>query len=304
MDGNATCGECHDFSENIKAKMIQYDASVHATGGTFERNSSSCAPCHTSKGFREVLETGEQRTAASISDPTPVNCYTCHNIHQTYTTDDWALATIDPVTHWQGGAVYDGGTGNLCANCHQSRVTDPFPDATSPNGDFTISSFRFGPHHGPQSNLLLGVSGYDVSDTQHPHFSGELNSCVNCHLAEAYGSQAGGHNMGVAYGYHGSTELLTAGCLNCHMDEDQMLANTEAFYAEIEADLETLWNMLVEAGVGDPENPHYAVEGTHTNAQAGAFYNYKYIEEDRSKGLHNPFYTRAMLDAAMEALSK
>jgi hypothetical protein len=304
-DGNATCGQCHDFSETIKAKMVQWEASLHRTGGTFERNGTSCAPCHVSKGFREVLETGLQATAEAISNPTPVNCYTCHNIHQTYESADWALASTAPVTHWQGGTVYDGGgNGNLCANCHQSRVTDPFPDAGNPGGNFEITSFRFGPHHGPQSNLLLGVGGYGVAArASHPHFNADNGSCIGCHMAEPFGSQAGGHNMAVVYDYHGGDHLLVEGCLACHTDEDQLLENTEEFYAEIEADMAELWQMLVDAGVGDPDNATYAVTGTHTNAAAGAFYNFKYIEEDKSKGLHNPTYTRNMIDAAKSALS-
>ena len=304
MDGNATCGQCHNFSETIKSRMVQWEASLHATGGTFERNSSSCAPCHTSKGFREVVETGMQETGASISNPTPVNCYTCHNIHQTYEVEDWGLATTDPVTHWQGGSSYDGGNGNLCANCHQSRVTSPFPDDGNPGGDFEITSFRFGPHHGPQSNLLLGVGGYDLADVQHPHFNADNGSCIGCHMAEPYGDQAGGHNMSVSYGYHGGTELLVDGCLDCHTDEDQLIENTEEFIAEIEADMEELWQMLVDAGIGDSTNATYAVTGTHTNAAAGAFYNFKYIEEDKSNGIHNPTYTRQMIEAAKDALSK
>jgi hypothetical protein len=304
MDGNATCGECHDFSENIKAAMVQYEASLHATGGTFERNGTSCAPCHVSKGFREVVETGMQSTGTAISNPTPVNCYTCHNIHQSYTADDWALATIDPVTHWQGGSVYDGGTGNLCANCHQSRVTEPFPDAGNPGGDYTIGSFRFGPHHGPQSNMLLGSGGYDVSAGPNAHFGGDLNSCVVCHMAEPIGDKAGGHNMAAAYEQYGQKEYLTAGCLECHSNEDQLIANTEELIAEIEAEMETLWQMLVEAGVGDPENEYYAVEGSHSNAAAGAFYNFKYVYEDQSHGVHNPAFTRALIQAAKDALNE
>lgn len=304
IDGNATCGQCHNFSETIESKMVQWEASLHRTGGTFERNSTSCAPCHVSKGFREVLETGQQETAEAISNPTPVNCYTCHNIHQTYAVEDWALATTEPVTHWQGSTTYDGGNGNLCANCHQSRVTDPFPDDGSPNGNFEITSFRFGPHHGPQSNLLLGVGGYDLAEASHPHFNADNGSCIGCHMAEPYGDQAGGHNMALGYQYHGHTELLVEGCMDCHTDEDQLKANTEEFIAEIEADMEELWQMLVDAGVGDPDNPTYAVTGTHTNAQAGAFYNFKYIEEDKSKGIHNPTYTRNMIQAAKDALSK
>lgn len=302
-DGNATCGQCHDFSETIKAKMVQYATSLHATGSAFERNGTSCAPCHTSKGFRERIETGLMETAENISNPTPPNCYTCHNIHQSYTADDWTLATAEAVVHWQGGTTFDGGTGNLCANCHQARVTDPFPDAANPGGTYTVSSSRFGPHHGPQSNLLLGVGGYGVSGAvAHPHMNAE-NTCVTCHMAEAYGSQAGGHNMGAAYDYHGSTEPLTAGCLGCHPDEDGLIEDLEEFKMEMEEDLATLYQMLVDEGIANPETG-LANTGDYTNAVAGAYFNYIYLEEEASMGVHNPTYAKDLIEAAMDALSK
>ena len=34
-DGTATCGQCHDSGEAFLAKVIQWEASTHATGGNF-----------------------------------------------------------------------------------------------------------------------------------------------------------------------------------------------------------------------------------------------------------------------------
>ena len=77
-DGNATCGVCHDFSETVETKILQWNNSVHATGGNYERNTTECAVCHTSQGFKERILTGAHETAADISDPANINCYTCH----------------------------------------------------------------------------------------------------------------------------------------------------------------------------------------------------------------------------------
>ena len=311
-DGTATCGQCHNSGEDFLAKVVQWESSIHATGGNFERNWTSCAPCHTSMGFREVLETGESTTAEAISDPTPINCYTCHKVHETYTADDWELRTVEPVTFLEGEAIFDYATANLCANCHQSRKASPYPELAEGTIEFPEgTSYRWGPHHGPQSNLFAGIgksgayelgSGYENSW----HTNNLEDACKTCHMAEAYGDQAGGHTFAMGYEYHGHTVLNTAGCLvsGCHTNEDNLLASVEAKKVEIDGLLADLKNLLETNGIMDTvDHPGYLnVPGTYPNELAGAFYNYKVIAEDRSHGLHNYKYTKTLLENSIAAI--
>jgi hypothetical protein len=46
------------------------------------------------------------------------------------------------------------------------------------------------------------------------------------------------------------------------------------------------------------------VPGTWDQAQATALWNYGVIHEDASRGVHNPTYVNALLDAAFEALGQ
>jgi hypothetical protein len=306
-DGTATCGVCHNFSEELTAKIAQYNKSTHATGVTsFEGNREACAPCHTSKGFREVLETDTTVTAAPISNPTQPNCYTCHNIHQTYSATDWALATTDPVTFrfnaGNPGMTFDGGSGNLCANCHQARTISPYPDAANLTGTVTFTSFRYGPHYGVQSQVVSGQAGFELGfdgAVTHAHSAIE-NTCITCHLAEPFGQLAGGHQMGMYIEEEGAYNF--AGCLECHTDEEALAENTEELMTEVTT-LETqLWDLLVTEGIADPNNVGYAVPGTYTNLVTGAFLNYKFVHHDRSKGVHNPTFTKTLLENSIEAL--
>ncbi|HEY9114294.1 MAG TPA: hypothetical protein VIN10_06310, partial [Bacteroidales bacterium] len=150
-DGTSGCIQCHDNSQNIESRYLQWSQSGHALNGDYERNSTSCAPCHTSQGFLERMAAGTQVTSATIDNPMPPNCYACHQIHETYTSADLNLTYDAPVVYWfnpGGEATPDFGTGNLCANCHQSRISDPFPTVGSTE-TYTITSYRWGPHHGP-----------------------------------------------------------------------------------------------------------------------------------------------------------
>jgi hypothetical protein len=301
-DGTSGCIKCHDDSQSIFAAGIQWETSVHATGGNFERNSTDCAPCHTSQGFIEVCETGAMTTAEAINNPAPVNCYTCHKIHETYTEEDWALTSPEPVAFWINGVVSDQGKANQCAKCHQPRIPDPLP---APGGeDVTIGSPYWGPHHGPQAAVFAGTGGYEVAGsmayTNSKHTDMVENSCVDCHMATAYGTQAGGHTMGTSYAYHGHMVVNEAGCVACH-EGDDLNAMIETAAAAIDEKLAGLRSLLLEQGVLDSSN--HAIPGAMTADQAGGVINYLMILEDRSGGMHNSKYAKALLTNSAEALT-
>lgn len=300
-DGTAGCILCHDASQVMFAKINQWENSGHATGGNFERNGTSCAPCHTSQGFREVLVTGEQVTAEAINNPNPINCYTCHKVHETYTTDDWGLTTTDAFALWINGEVYDYGASNQCAHCHQPRIPDPLPVVGG--DDVTVTSPYWGLHHGPQSNMFLGTGGYEVGTgyTNSSHTTMISNGCVECHMATAYGVQAGGHSFGMTYSYHGHDVVNQAGCVACHTDPDALETKIEETKADIDQLLTDLKVILMDIGVLDDSD--HIVPGTWTADQAGGVLNYNMVREDRSGGSHNYAYAKKLLENTITALN-
>lgn len=302
QDGTAGCITCHDNSQDLFAKTMQWENSTHATGGNFERNTGDCATCHTSQGFLGFHDGSYDPTAdgAAISNPNPPNCYTCHNVHETYTEADWALTMTGAVTMYNTTQTPDFGTGSQCASCHQGREVNPFPAVGG--ADITITNTRYGVHHGPQANVVKGTGlfepGTGYANGAHSNID---NTCVTCHMAEAYGTQAGGHTMYLGYEYHGSTVLNTAGCVSCHNDIDAMLVSTEALQAEVAAMLVELKGKLDAMGAMN-EGSDNSVAGTYAPEVAGAVLNYKAISEDRSLGVHNPSYVRRILQNTIDAL--
>ena len=127
-------------------------------------------------------------------------------------------------------------------------------------------------------------------------------------MAEAYGAQAGGHTFAMGYEYHGHTELNLGGCLvsGCHTDEDALINSVETKTEEIEGLLADLKTLLEAKGIMDTvDHPGYLnVPGTYANELAGAFYNYKVIEEDRSHGMHNYKYTKTLLENSIAAIEE
>jgi len=302
-DGTATCGVCHDNSEGVEIKTAQWAGSVHAIGGHNFENRTTCAPCHTSQGFKEVVNTDTTATMAAISNPANINCYTCHKIHDTYATGDWELRKTTPIKFWLTGNTFDLGNGNICAQCHQPRTSYAIPDVTNPTGTYTITSSqrRFGPHYGSQGSTLVGDAYYLIGGGYiNSSHVGIEDACVTCHMAEPIGYTAGGHSFNIYDSFEGDYNV--AGCTGCHT-ADEALELIEAFHPEIEALLTELGTLLETAGIYNPAGTSgTAVPGDYTNDVAGVYWNYKSIKEDRSLGVHNPKFVKRILEQSIASL--
>ena len=140
QDAVNTCSDCHDSDVTMMAIQMQFDRSAHGTTDTYVRT-GSCSRCHNHDGFTAYVEDGTETLA--IGNPTPINCRTCHQIHETYTDADYALtatAAIDFI--YPAGETADFGTGNVCATCHMARMPGVVP---VPGGaPVAISGSRFG----------------------------------------------------------------------------------------------------------------------------------------------------------------
>jgi len=287
--GELTCTECHTDSTLLVGKKTAWSESRHGTGEAYVRGTSaSCAGCHSGGGFSARIAAGLNPTEVEAGDPNPTrqDCRACHQIHTSYTSADWALETTDPVALYAvEGATYDGGDGNLCVNCHQPRRA--FPAAE--NGVITGITSHWGPHHGPQSSMLLGVAGAGVEGKPSAHYQMVEDTCVGCHM---------GADRVHTY------EPNVAACQECHADAEDF--NINGLQEEIQAQLDELGEKLVAAEVlsGIGPDGHPTVTEAPENV-ALALYNWIYIaHEDKSLGVHNPAYTKALLEASFAALEQ
>jgi len=293
--GVAECMECHAENTAIVAIGGQWANSVHATGGNFERNTPPCSGCHTSEGFLARLATGSPGTP---TNPSSIHCFTCHAPH---TNGDFRLRTVAPVNMMVGG-VFDMGHGNLCVNCHQPLVASPrvalAPDST------TITNNRWGPHHGTQGAILSGNGGHEFAGYEYedsPHARVVTKGCPSCHMAAPFGARAGGHTMNMTYEFHDAEVDLATGCnvQDCHWG-----AVTDFSYrgaqAEITVLLDELHTAILDRGFIDSEG--LPVPGKYSEAEAGAIYNFLFVEDDRSDGIHNTDYARALLESSLAKL--
>lgn len=281
-----TCTQCHNDTTLIDGKATAWGDSVHGTGTAYARGTSAdCAGCHSGGAFSERIAAGLAPDMVEAGDPNPTrqDCRTCHQIHNTYTSADRALETTDAVALYAvEGATFDGGEGNLCANCHQPRRDFPVAE----NGVITGISTHWGPHHGPQSSMLLGVAG-SVAGTPSAHYKSVENTCVGCHM----GSDAS----------HTFAPSITA-CQACHTDATNFDIN--GVQTEVQAMIDELGTKLVAAGVlSDITADGHPTVTEAPEAVGTALYDWLYVaHEDKSLGVHNSAYTKALLQAGLDAL--
>jgi len=302
-DGTASCIQCHDDTQLIASKAIQWESSLHATGGQFSNNSKECAPCHTSQGFLERMATGEESTNGPIQNANPPNCYTCHWIHKDYELSDWELTYFDAVTLWHTSnstTAVDLGAGNLCANCHQAMHPEPMPEPDSDS--IFIETSNWGLHYGPIANIIGATGGYEIGDgyASSDHATEIENSCIVCHMSLPVGSKAGGHQMGITYINQGISTMNYAGCFNCHDNVDELDLLFETTKNEMLNLLTQMETLLLDQQIMD--SYYYAIPGMKHPDQAGALLNFNMVRTDNSYGVHNYLYSKKLLENSIESL--
>lgn len=321
-----SCMTCHGSTPEypILGARMTYDTSGHKTNGNSAyANGGGCQKCHTNEGFIDYVATGKVDNAAFVDYPSQPGCYTCHSFHE---TGNLSLRTVAPVT-LVDKTVFDLGSGNLCANCHQARTDGTTVVKAQPAKAITA---RFGSHYGPQADIFMGTNLYEDPRKSYgtsAHTYAVTDGCVTCHMSlpdgrYSFSPELGGHSFRIATEVHESPKVNTSGCLACHPQMKQV-ANQELFDIKAKADydrdgavevvqlevkglLERLANPqntgllqklampLIEPAGGTAIK--VSTSDTERPLQeVAALWNYRTVTEDRSLGVHNPTYVIQIL---------
>lgn len=299
------CNVCHDASSHhYKGTMWRNSLHSHPTTIATGTGRNVCVRCHTAAGFVEQLAgvPDSLKTLAYM----PITCAACHDPHDA--TNEYQLRTIAPVTLTNGVQV-DYGTGNLCANCHHSR------NNAAPFVEGNRTGVRLDPHHGPQADMLKGTNAIEFgrrigSNTRHRTIE---DGCVHCHMqpdtmsmANPDWASAGNHTFSMTMK---SGADYTTACNTCHdhvesFDEFEAGGDydrdgsVETVPAEINGMLAQIRDML-------PHNGEVIrSDSTFTLTMKQATYNYNFVREDKSNGMHNTQYAVGILQAAIDTLTR
>lgn len=313
------CGKCHDGTHH--PYLTEWLNSPHgfdpytSSHGAGARN--TCGGCHEGVAGAYRLEgdlsvfygSGVVATRPDTIDVPiePVNCQTCHNSHSD--ENPAQLRTVDDVVLIETGGVNpiisEGGTGKLCMQCHHARHG---PDEHIPGGDI-----RFGPHSSPQADVIAAETGYTGVAAPGFNWAGPShllvqNSCKTCHLNMIeYPGPAGSAVTGHEF------MPTPEACVNCHGQvndfEDIPAADdfdgngiVEGLQVEVDGLMDMLREAIVASGLDTSTAGFVGAIGDSsisTLQQREAGWNWVFVNNDQSRGIHNPDYVVQLLQQSI-----
>jgi hypothetical protein len=311
-NNSGSCNRCHNAPTH-HVKSTEWYSSMHAvtTRDATGTGREGCVGCHTGTGFIARMQ-GATITDASYRS---IDCGSCHEPHGATTPDGAAhlVRNLAKVTLADGTVVSQGGTGLLCMNCHQARQNAATYTAS------TAGSSHYGAHHGPQADMLQGVNAvnYGKKIPSSAHADVVDDTCVTCHMQATAATDpaflsAGGHTFKPSVtDAKGNKIELVAACQSCH-GPDVTTFNFPLFdynndgvidgaQTEVQKMMDQLSTLL------PPDNKvksALAIDATWTNQQLKAAYNWQFVHDDGSLGIHNMAYTVGILKASIADLTK
>jgi hypothetical protein len=245
-DAVITCGQCHNPS-GVEAKATEFELSKHSFGeAAFEEaGNTTCAPCHSSEGFKYVIKnnvpatyvlnstTGKYSNSyVSIASKAygDITCNTCHSsLHNTYGVADYAYTTTDPVPLTMYGGTKtvnltaDGGKSNLCVRCHQPR---PFTNASNISDGNLIDYASLSSN--PTALFYDSAVGNAAPNKKLPTYRFH----VHYGTVGAVYAGVGGVEFTGSLAYTNSYHTANASCQDCHMAGIEGRAGGHTFVAK------------------------------------------------------------------------
>ena len=303
------CMQCHSEAPH-HVKGLEWSNSAHAITTTDPAGSASCVGCHTNNGFIDRIN-GVGPADLSYD---AISCQTCHEPHgqTTPSTNLHLVRTLAAVTLKDGTQVTNAGMGTLCMNCHQSRQTAATYAASA------VGSAHFGPHEGPQADMLMGANGFtygqDIPSSAHQYIVAD--TCVGCHTQSPASTDpalglVGGHTFKMSFAGNATipAEQMTGACQTCHgpevtkfdfplmdYDGDGVIDGAQT---EVQHLLNNLALLLPPVGTAKTS---LSIDSTWTQPQLEAAYNWLFVNNDGSHGIHNMAYTVGLLKASIANL--
>jgi formate-dependent nitrite reductase cytochrome c552 subunit len=284
---------------------------------------TGCYPCHSGSAFVTWIKANKSSSAPYDTttiggQPSPTNdgnvsigCPTCHDPH----TMQLRTTKLDSLRNGYLPPANVGGLGQLCMNCHNSRYS--VNSKVTNKAPYYGFSDRYGPHHNPQADMYYGSNGYqygDASITGLMTHATAANACVTCHMAP--GANPGnltqaGHTWAMVDSAGNPTVSGLLACQPCHGTITQYTdirasadydgnGKIEGVQTEILGLLAKLKSRLPHDSTGEVVSmlaDSLKVKGNQK--MVADIWNYWFVMEDRSIGVHNPKYAIALLQKAL-----
>ncbi len=319
---SGVCNYCHDSSSKHGIGG-QHATSLHAVGTSFSHaTQTSCFPCHSGTALIKFVQNGSDTTglynqwSTAADGGMNITCAVCHDPHGN--SNPAQIRTVNAPAKLRNGYTLPAPTsgmsaGRLCVNCHNTRysVTQRVT-TTAPYYGFTD---RYGPHYSNQADIFFGTGGYQYGDTTLTGITthaGLANECVTCHMAVTSSGTAG-HYFSMVDTTGGVTTDRVDACKQCHGSNITSFADIKAYIdydrngkiEDVQTEVKGLLALVKSkvpknATTGEPVSMRSDSLLVKGNARAiQDIWNYYFIMNDKSYGIHNTKYTVALLQKTM-----
>jgi hypothetical protein len=322
IESSGNCGQCHDDPWRYN-KYAQWENSLHDQAlwsnsfaqGTSSQNNSlqNCIRCHDGQGFINFTKGQITNTTGwTTANHTGIGCATCHDPHGN--TNPASLRSTPAGSDTLANAYSHaglGGKGAICMNCHKGRRDNVTYTQTN------VTSSTWGPHYSVQTDVFLGQNAAQFTS---PYLSGGHryaigDACVTCHAVATVDTgnvnrdKVGGHSFKL---YNSETGYYhTTSCTPCHgnitswnsfmalMDYD-LDGTVESIPNELDGLLQAIRILLPPTGIDSVSWQQIGALNDLTIKKA--YYNYQFIKNDGSKGMHNSKFSIDVLLKTRAAL--
>ncbi|HSK48491.1 MAG TPA: hypothetical protein VLA05_10915 [Coriobacteriia bacterium] len=302
----------------------QWARSTHARPVTFAAEEEGCKNCHdgltfseTGGGFQPRFEpeeaTGSAEATGTEEEPqerdwvVATDCRACHMARGAEIADAGSVGGVPNLDEVQAGL------GSLCIACHNGWHPPGEQD-----GELRA------PHSSVQADMLYGVNTLPVEGaestgtaseeaSQSPHAKVD-DTCVGCHVNAPSEEDGPNHTFAIT-SYEGcqqegchEEDMTEGGTAQEDYDGD---GQTESVQAEVEGLLENLQDAVNRAaGSSEFQSEGGQVVFTGGGNRSGddpvyhAAYNYFFVVDDSSMGIHNTQFTVQLLQDSISAVSE
>lgn len=300
------CAQCHD-NEPYYIQGNQWSNSGHAVVTRYPTGEGRehCVNCHSGIGFIDMVNGAEELS----TDYEAVTCAVCHDPHGSGNRAD--LRTMENVVLENGMEVTAGGTGKLCMNCHKSRR----------DADEYVKQYarHYGPHYSAQTDMLVGTNAveYDMVMDSTAHIHALDDACATCHMHDLPMDDpsrnfVGGHTFKPIFDNNTPDDPsddvdMVGACVDCHgpMESFDIAASDYNYDGIVEGVKTEIGHLMHALAMKLPPigEPTVEVAEDYTPAQLKAAFNYQFVYQDGSHGIHNPAYASGILQAAINNLA-
>jgi predicted CXXCH cytochrome family protein len=311
------CGECHvQTSQWLNAGHADEEGEAFVHYDWTQPNRAACRKCHSGNGFIDFskgVPDAEQSGEFRVHD-----CLVCHATHGE--DSDHLLRVIDEVELPGGVIITDAGHSASCMVCHNGRRT--------PGGSSAA------PHYLLGGVMLVGINGAEFGATLTNSAHSSVAGCVDCHMGptpadgDPGAGKVGGHSFNMEVHTPGDPDegFQNVGACNaavCHGDTGPLVDFNRPAYGdfdgngtidgvqdEVQGLRDALYAEILIAGAVDLGGYPYWDFSAVVDDPPGflqtvrdAVWNWEYVKNDHSNGIHNTDYTVGLLQVSIEALT-